>query len=89
MGDDTVLFEANHGTAPRFAGMDMVNPGSLILSAALMLRHLGWHEAAGLVVSGLERTISQGIVTFDLASQSEGAREVKCSEFAQAIRERI
>jgi isocitrate dehydrogenase len=89
MNNGIAFFEATHGTAPKYAGMDKVNPGSLILSAVLMLEHLGWQEAADLVVKGMEKTISEGVVTYDLARQREGAREVKCSEFGQAICERM
>ncbi len=85
MSNEIAFFEATHGTAPKYAGMDKVNPGSLILSAVLMLEHLGWQEAADLVVKGMEKTISEGVVTYDLARQRENAREVKCSEFGQAI----
>lgn len=89
MRNEIAFFEATHGTAPKYAGMDKVNPGSLILSAVLMLEHLGWQEAADLVVKGMEKTISEGVVTYDLARQREGAKEVKCSEFGQAICERM
>jgi len=83
------LFEATHGTAPRYAGLDKVNPSSLILSGEMMLRHLGWDEAADLIIHGLERTIAEGIVTYDFARLTEGAREVKCSAFATALIERM
>lgn len=79
------VFEATHGTAPKYAGLDKVNPGSLTLSGGLMLRYIGWKEAADLVISGLERTIQQKIVTYDFARLVEGATEVKCSEFASAV----
>ena len=79
------IFEATHGTAPKYAGQDKVNPGSVILSGELMLRHLGWNEAADLIVAGLERTISKKTVTYDFARLMKGAEEVKCSEFATAI----
>lgn len=85
MNPEVAFFEATHGTAPKYAGMDKVNPGSLILSGVLMLEHLGWQEAADLVIKGMEKTIEAGTVTYDLARQMEHAREVKCSEFAQAI----
>ncbi len=85
IGDGYALFEATHGTAPKYTGMDKVNPGSLILSGALMLEYLGWTEARDLVYQGLERAIGNKRVTYDLARQIEGAKEVKCSEFAQAI----
>lgn len=89
VGDRCAVFEATHGTAPKYAGMDKVNPSSLILSGAMMLEHLGWQDAAALVEKGLERTIQDKIVTYDLARQMDGAREVKCSEFAQAIVEHM
>lgn len=79
------VFEATHGTAPKYAGQDKVNPGSLILSAELMLRHIGWREAAKLIVSGLEKAISQKTVTYDFARQMEGATLVSCSEFGRRI----
>ena len=83
------VFEATHGTAPKYAGMDKVNPGSLILSGEMMFRYLGWEEAADLVVSGMERTISDGIVTYDLARLRNGATEVSTSAFASAVIERM
>lgn len=85
IGDGYAVFEATHGTAPKYAGQDKVNPSSLILSGALMFDYLGWGEAAELVRSGLIRTIDQKTVTYDLARQMEGATEVKCSEFAEAV----
>ena len=85
VGDVMGLFEATHGTAPKYAGQDKVNPGSLILSGTMMFEYLGWLEAADLVVQAIERTIQQKVVTYDLARQMEGAREVRCSEFAEAI----
>jgi isocitrate dehydrogenase len=78
------LFEATHGTAPKYAGLDKVNPGSLLLSGVLMFEHLGWTEAAADIVRALEATIGEGIVTYDFARLTEGATEVKCSEFAAA-----
>ena len=83
------IFEATHGTAPRYAGQDKVNPGSLLLSGVLMLEHLGWQEAADDIVRALEATIGDGIVTYDFARLTEGATEVKTSEFAAAIIERL
>jgi isocitrate dehydrogenase len=83
------IFEATHGTAPKYANLDKVNPGSLVLSGEMMLRYLGWNEAADLVVKGMDRTIGDGIVTYDFARLMEGAREVKCSEFADAMVERM
>lgn len=79
------VFEATHGTAPKYAGQDKVNPGSLILSAELMLRHIGWREATKLIVAGLEKAISQKTVTYDFARQMEGATLVSCSEFGRRI----
>jgi len=79
------IFEATHGTAPKYAGQDKVNPGSVILSGEMMLRHLGWEEAADLIVSGLEKTIVSQVVTYDFARLMAGATEVKCSEFGTAI----
>ncbi|MEK7373341.1 MAG: NADP-dependent isocitrate dehydrogenase [candidate division NC10 bacterium] len=79
------LFEATHGTAPKYAGQDKVNPGSVILSGEMMLRHMGWTEAADRIIAGLEKTIQQKVVTYDFARLMEGAKEVKCSEFGTAI----
>jgi isocitrate dehydrogenase len=89
VNEELALYEATHGTAPKYAGQDKVNPGSIILSGALMLERLGWKEAAGLVVNGMESAIRAGLVTYDLARQMEGAREVSCSAFARAICERL
>lgn len=83
------LFEATHGTAPKYAGLDKVNPGSVILSGEMMLRYMGWHEAADLIIKGLERAVAQGTVTYDFARLTAGATEVKCSEFGQAIIENM
>ena len=83
------IFEATHGTAPKYAGMDKVNPGSVLLSGVLMFEHLGWTDAANDIVRALEATIGDKIVTYDFARQMEGATEVKCSEFASAIVERL
>ena len=79
------VFEATHGTAPKYAGQDKVNPGSVILSGEMMLRYLGWNEAADRILSALEKTIRSKVVTYDLARLMEGATEVKCSEFGEAI----
>ncbi len=79
------VFEATHGTAPKYAGLDKVNPGSLILSGEMMLRYLGWTEAADLIVKGLNKAIQAKTVTYDFARLMEGAKEVKCSEFGEAI----
>ena len=89
IGDNCAVFEATHGSAPKYAGMDKVNPSSLILSGVMMLEHLGWTEAAERIRGGLKRTIAEKIVTYDLARQMDGAKEVRCSEFAQAIVERM
>ena len=79
------VFEATHGTAPKYANQDKVNPGSLILSGEMMLRYMGWNEAADLIVRGLEKSILSHVVTYDFARLMEGAREVKCSEFGDTI----
>jgi isocitrate dehydrogenase len=79
------IFEATHGTAPKYANKDVVNPGSVILSGDLMLRHLGWNEAADLIIKGLERSIKNKTVTYDFHRQMEGATLVKCSEFGDLI----
>jgi len=89
MNDELALFEATHGTAPKYAGQDKVNPGSIILSGVLMLERMGWNEAARLVVGGMESAIRAGVVTYDLARQMEGAHEVSCSAFARAVCERL
>jgi len=83
------VFEATHGTAPKYAGQDKVNPGSLILSGVLMFEHLGWAEAAADIVRALEATIGDKVVTYDFARLMDGATEVKCSEFASAIVDRL
>ena len=83
------IFEATHGTAPKYAGLDKVNPGSLILSGAMMLRFMGWGEAADMVEKAMDSVISSGCVTYDFARQMDGAREVKCSEFGAALVEAI
>ncbi len=83
------IFEATHGTAPKYAGLDKVNPGSVLLSGEMMLRYLGWTEAADLVISAVDNTIADKIVTYDFARLMEGATEVKCSEFADAMIERM
>ena len=83
------VFEATHGTAPRYAGQDKVNPSSVLLSGALMFEHLGWQGAADDIVAAVEATIADGIVTYDFARLTEGATEVKCSEFAAAIVDRL
>ena len=79
------IFEATHGTAPKYANQDKVNPGSVVLSGVMMLEHLGWQEAADLIVKGLDVTIGKKVMTYDFARLTEGAKEVKCSEFANAV----
>jgi isocitrate dehydrogenase len=83
------IFEATHGTAPKYANQDKVNPGSVILSGEMMFRYLGWHEAADLIIQSLEKTIAQKRVTYDFHRQMEGATLLKTSEFAQALVERM
>ncbi len=85
IGDGLALFEATHGTAPKYAGMDKVNPSSLILSGRMMLEYLGWWDAADMVVEGLKAAVANKTVTYDLERQMEGAELLKCSEFGQAI----
>ena len=85
LGDEVALFEATHGTAPKYTGLDKVNPGSLILSAEMMLRYMGWIEAADLIIEGLSKTISQKTVTYDFERLMNGASLLKCSEFGEAI----
>ncbi len=89
IGREYAVFEATHGTAPKYAGKDMVNPGSLILSAVMMLEHLGWDEAAKLVVTGIEDTISAKTVTYDLERQMAGATKVSTSQYATHIIEKF
>ncbi|MFS0751201.1 NADP-dependent isocitrate dehydrogenase [Oceanobacillus sp. 1P07AA] len=79
------IFEATHGTAPKYAGLDKVNPSSVILSAVLMLEHLGWREAADLITKSMDKTIGSKVVTYDFARLMDGATEVKCSEFGQEL----
>jgi isocitrate dehydrogenase len=83
------LFEATHGTAPKYTGQDKVNPGSVILSGEMMLRYMGWTDAADRIIKGLEATITKKVVTYDFARLMDGAREVKCSEFGTAIIENM
>jgi isocitrate dehydrogenase len=85
IGDGVALFEATHGTAPKYAGKDQVNPSSLILSGVMMLQYMGWTEAADLIVEAMIKTVQAKTVTYDLHRQIEGATKLKCSEFAQAI----
>jgi isocitrate dehydrogenase len=79
------IFEATHGTAPKYAGQDKVNPGSVILSGVLMLEHMGWQEAADLIVKGIEGAITAKTVTYDFERLMDGAKLLKCSEFGEAI----
>jgi isocitrate dehydrogenase len=79
------VFEATHGTAPKYANLDVVNPGSVILSGEMMLRYMGWTEAADAIITGMDRTIGQKVVTYDFARLMEGAKQVKTSEFADAL----
>ena len=83
------VFEATHGTAPKYAGLDKVNPSSLALSGEMLLRHIGWNKAADLIINGVERAISDKVVTYDFARLMTGAKEVSCSEFAKAVVERM
>ncbi|MDP3456501.1 NADP-dependent isocitrate dehydrogenase [Methyloversatilis sp.] len=85
ISDQYAVFEATHGTAPKYAGLDKVNPGSLILSAEMMLRHMGWLEAADLIIASMERAIGDRQVTYDFARLMDGANEVSCSEFGRAM----
>jgi isocitrate dehydrogenase len=85
IGDEVALFEATHGTAPKYTNLDKVNPGSLLFSGVMMLEHMGWEEAGQLITKGYERTLDQKVVTYDFARQMEGAKEVKTSEFATAV----
>lgn len=84
-GEAVAIFEATHGTAPKYAGQDKVNPGSLILSAEMMLRHMGWVEAADLIIAGMEKAIDAKTVTYDFERLMQGAQLVKCSEFGDAM----
>ena len=87
--DSVAMFEATHGTAPKYAGKDYVNPGSLILSAEMMLRHMGWVEAADLIITSMEKTILDKVVTYDFARLMDGATQVSCSGFGNAMIERM
>lgn len=89
LSDTIAIFEATHGTAPKYAGKDQVNPGSIILSAEMMLRHMGWTEAADLIIRSVERTIQDKIVTYDFARQMTGSHKVSCSAFGQALEDRM
>ena len=89
LSDDVAIFEATHGTAPKYAGQDKVNPGSLILSAEMMLRHLGWNEAADLVIKGIEGAISEKKVTYDFERLMSGATLQSCSQFGDTMIENM
>ena len=89
LGDEVAVFEATHGTAPKYAGQDRVNPGSLILSAEMMLRHMGWTEAADLIIEAMQKTISKKRVTYDFARLIDDAEEVSCSKFGELLIKRI
>jgi len=89
IGDQAAIFEATHGTAPKYANQDVVNPGSLILSGAMMFDYLGWSEVGEKIKKALEKTISKKIVTYDLARQMKDAKKLKCSEFASALIENL
>ncbi|MFN0123647.1 MAG: isocitrate dehydrogenase (NADP(+)) [Blastocatellia bacterium] len=89
IGDNAAVFEATHGTAPKYADKDVINPGSVMLSGAMMFEHMGWKEAADLIVGGIVKTIDQKRVTYDLERQMEGATKVKTSEFGSAIIENM
>ena len=85
IGDKIHFYEPTHGTAPKYAGKDMVNPSSLILSAVMMLEDMGWNKAADLIVKGIEGAIKKKTVTYDLHRQMKGAKKVSCSQFGKAI----
>jgi isocitrate dehydrogenase len=89
IGHDCAVFEATHGTAPKYTGLDKVNPGSLILSGAMMLDYMGWKEAGTTIRDAVQAAIKARRVTYDLARQIEGAETVKCSQFAAAIVEHM
>lgn len=89
IGDSAAIFEATHGSAPKYTGQDKVNPGSLLLSGAMMLEHIGWKEAADLIVEGVSQAIQARTVTYDLARLMPGSTEVSCSKFGQAIIEKM
>ena len=79
------IFEATHGTAPKYAGLDKVNPSSVILSGEMMLRYMGWNEAADLIVNSMDKAFSSATVTYDFARQMNNAKELKCSEFGDVL----
>jgi isocitrate dehydrogenase len=85
IGEEIAVFEATHGTAPKYAGLDKINPTALILSGCMMFDYIGWPEVTRLIIDSVEKTISSKVVTYDLARQMQNAKEVKCSEFASEI----
>jgi isocitrate dehydrogenase len=85
IGDNAAVFEATHGTAPKYANLDKINPSSVILSGVMMFEHMGWTEVADSILSAIDKTIGQKLVTYDLARGMEGAQELKCSEYADAV----
>ena len=85
LSDSVAMFEATHGTAPKYAGQDYVNPGSIILSAEMMLRHLGWTEAADVIIASMQRAITAKTVTYDFARLMDDATQVSCSAFGEAM----
>jgi isocitrate dehydrogenase len=89
IGDDYACFEATHGTAPKYAGKDVINPSSVILSGSMMFQHMGWKEVSQLIEQGITETMRQKRVTYDLHRQMEGAVKLKTSEFAAAIAENM
>jgi len=89
IGDYLAVFEATHGTAPKYAGQDKVNPGSVILSGVMMFQYIGWNEAADLTVKAMEKTVLNKTVTYDLERQMDGATLLKCSEYGEAIVENM
>jgi isocitrate dehydrogenase len=89
IGDNAAVFEATHGTAPKYADLDVINPSSVILSGVMMFEHMGWQEAGDLIINGIVKTIAQKRVTYDLERQMRGATKVKTSEFASAIIENM
>jgi isocitrate dehydrogenase len=89
IGSEAAVFEATHGTAPKYANQDMVNPSSLMLAGVMMLEHLEWKDAADSIIKALEKTIQNKTVTYDLERQMTGAKKLKCSEFASAVIENL
>jgi len=85
IGDEAAIFEATHGTAPKYAGQDRINPSSVVLSGVMMFEHLGWDEVAHAIIAGIEKTIGEKTVTYDLARGMENAKEIKCSQYADAV----